>query len=364
MYSYESRPSGVIRDRYSGSKLNEAIRFDIIEHDEFAEEFTLSVDTLEYYDVRLGQNRETNIGLIGEKLEKLQSELNFYNQRVKNSEATDKELKSIHKILYSIPSLLKNNLVAIASNSIFAYKSEPNFKIKMEKLQISKGEISKLLEATYSCDKFLNQQYHFFKAMNNYKINAAVLRFKKASIELEKSFIKLFDDIKSFINQSIKDGEFTKKLQKLKVLKDEKRLLGSTNIEELAKKQKVIVKSLKVKRVHPDDQIYNYLETMIKIIERRKIELHASKTDTALKYDINEENIVQRKLYDYQKLNREFLEQDEELMAFLIGKNIDKSRLLGVFIRMVKNYSSAYEVDGEKFVKYNNREFVEVKRCL
>ena len=360
LYDYGSRPNNIIRDRYSSSKLDEAIRFEIIEYDEFSHELSLTTDTLEYYETKLGHNSQTNIGLVGDKLEKLNEELNFYNQRIKSNESTHKEIKSIYNLLSQLPSLLKHNLRAIAQNSIFAFKSEPNFEIKMQKLKISKDEITKLIDATYACDKFLNQQYNFFKAMNNYKINSAILRFKKESIELEKSFIKLFDDIKNFINQSIKDGEFIKKLQKIKALKDEKRLLNLTNIEEVSQKQKIISKSIKPKKLHPDDQIPYYIETIRKIISSRAIELQDSREDSDLKYDINEVNIVEKKLYNYQLLNKEFLLQSEDLMTFLVSKNIDKSRLLGVFIRMLKNYSSKYEVDSDNFLKYNHREYVEV----
>ena len=92
--------------------------------------------------------------------------------------------------------------------------------------------------------------------------------------------------------------------------------------------------------------------------------MHDSRVDSDLKYDINEVSTVERKLYNYQKLNREFLLQDEDLMTFLVSKNIDESRLLGVFIRMLKNYSGRYEIGSDTFSKYNNREYVEVKRCL
>ena len=365
LYVYESRPNDLIRDSHKTSKLDEAIRFDIIEYDELTEELSLSVDTLEYYEARLGENTQTNIGLVGDKLSKLHKELGFYNQRVKSSESVDKETKVIYNLLTQIPSLLKHNLRAIASNSIFAFKSEANFEIKMEKLKISKDEIAKLIEATYACDEFLKNQYNFFKAMDNYKINSVILRFKRESITLEKAFIKLFDDIKNFINQSIKDGELIKKLQKLKVLKDEKKLMSSTNIEEISQKQRIISKSTKVKKVHPDDQILIYLETIRKIIDLRELELQNSRVDSALKYDINEESkTVERKLYNYQKLNESFLSQDEDLMSFLVHKNIDNERLLGVFIRMLKNYSDKYEVYAKTYVKYNNREYVEVKRCL
>jgi len=364
LYVYESRPSDVIRDSHKASKLDEAIRFDIIEYDTFTEELSLSADTVEYYEVRLGQNTQTNISVVGDKLEKIEKELGFYNQRVKSSEPADREMKVIYQLLSQLPSILKHNLRAIASNSIFAFKSESNFEIKMQKLKISKDEIDKLIEATYACDTFLEQQHYFFKSMDNYKINSAILRFKRESIVLEKAFIKLFDDIKNFINQSIKDGEFIKKLQKLKVLKDDKKLLHATSIEEVSKKQKVISKSAKVKKLHPDDQILDYIATLRKIISAREIELQDKRVDSDLKYDINEVIKVERKLYNYQKLNRAFLEQDKDLMTFLVSKKIDESRLLGVFIRMLKNYSDKYEVESDTFVKYDNREYVEVKRCL
>ena len=247
LYTYESRPNDIIRDSYSSSKLDEAIRFEIIEYDEFSDELFLTADTLEYYEVRLGQNAETNIGLVGDKLAKLNKELGFYNQRVKSAEPADREIKAIAKLISQIPPLLKNNLRAIASNSIFAFKSESNFEIKMQKLKTSKDEIAKLIEATYACDKFLEQQHHFFKAMDNYKINVAILRFKRESIELEKAFIKLFDDIKNFINQSIKDGEFIKKLQKIKALKMIKNFLTPQILKKLHKNKKLSQKVLRLK---------------------------------------------------------------------------------------------------------------------
>ena len=364
LYNFESRPSDAIRETYKNSKLDDAIHFEIIEYDEFNEELSLSSDTEEYYKTRLGQNDETNIGLIDEKLSRLEIQLNFYNKRVKSSESTDKEVKLIYKILSQIPSLLKYNLFAITSSSIFAFKSEPNFEIKMDKLKICQDEISQLIDASQNIDEFLKTQYYFFKAMNNTKISSIILRLKNNSIELEKSFIKLFDDIKNFINQSIKNGEFIKKLQTLKELKDENNLIINTNIQELSKNKLAVSKSVNIRKIHPDDKILDYIDIIRKIIELRKIELNDTKQESVLEYDIDEILTVERKLYNYQKLNKDFLSQDENLILFLLGENIDKKRLLGVFIRMLKNYSSKYEINDEEFIKIDDRKYIEVKRCL
>lgn len=364
LYNYESRPSDVIRDTYKGVKLDDAVHFDIIEYDDFNEEFSLSPDTEEYYRTRLGQNDETNIGLIDDKLIKLKSQLNFYNKRDKNSESTDKELKLIYKILSQIPSLLKYNLFAITSSSIFAFKSEPNFDIKMDKLEICRKEISQLIDSSQNIDTFLKEQYYFFKAMNNPKISSIILRLKNNSIELEKLFIKLFDDIKNFINQSIKDGEYIKKLQILKELKDENKLLEETNIRELAKSKKIIVKNSKIKKINPADKILDYIGTIRNIIDLRKIALIDTQEYESLEYDIDEKVTVERKLYNYQKLHNDFLSQEGDLISFLLSSDIERDRVLGVFIRMIKNYSASYEIDETKYISLDDRKYIEVKRCL
>ena len=364
LYDYESRPSDIIRDTYKNAKLDDAIHFDIIEYDDFNEEFSLSSDTEEYYKTRLGQNDETNIGLIGDKLLKLETQMSYYNKRVKNSEPTDKELKLIYKILAQIPSLLKYNLFAITSSSIFAFKSEVNFDIKMDKLDICQNEISQLIDASQNIDEFLKTQYYFFKSMKSPKISSIVLRLKNNSIELERSFIKLFDDIKNFINQSIKDGAYIKKLQLLKELKDENRLTLETNIEELILKKRVVSKNVKIKKIHPDDKILDYIDTIRKIIESRKIELNDTKQESPLEYDIDEVVRIEKKLYNYQKLHSDFLAQDENLIQFLQGEGIDKDRLLGIFIRMLKNYSLEYEIDDKNFITLDSRKYIKVKRCL
>ena len=364
LYDYDARPSDAIRERYKTSKIDDALYFNIIEYDEFNELFSLSLDTEEYYKTRLGQNDETNIGFIDEKLSKLEVQMHFYNTRVQNAEPVEKELQLIYKILSQIPSLLKYNLYAITSSSIFAFKSEPNFDIKMEKLEICESEIKQLIDASLRIDTFLKTNHQFFKSMKSAKINSIILRLKKNSVELEKSFIKLFDDIKNFINQSIKDGLFIKKLQRLKELKDENRLLSETNIESLAKEKKVVCKATKIKKIHPDDKILDYIDGIRAIIESRKIALNDTIKEERLEYDVDEVVEVERKLYNYQKLHSGFLAQDENLIAYLLSENIDKKRILGVFIRMLKNYSMHYDIDEEKFIQLDARKYIEVKRCL
>lgn len=361
LFNYESRPNNIVRVNYKSAKLDDAIRLEIIEHDNDDDTLSLSSDTEEYYKTRLGQNNETYIGLIGDKIAKLDIQLSNYNIRIRTGESTDKEIKSIYKILSQIPSILKYNLHAISSSSIFAFKNEANFDIKMIKLKLCQEEITELIDASKNIDTMLDQQYTFFKAMGSSKINGTVLKLRHNSAQLEGAFRKLYDDIKNFINQSIKDGKFIKKLQMLKVLRDENRLYQATNIEELSQKKQSIAINIKEKRIHPDDRVHDYIDTIRGIIDSRELEFKSlKKEDTALSYDIAEAIIINKTLYNYQKLNSDFLSQDKDLISFLIHNNIIKERLLGVFIRLLKNNSSKYQINNHKFIKIDEREYIEI----
>ena len=360
LYDYESRPNDILRATNKSAKIDEAVRLEILEYDEFEDELSLSHDTEDYYKTRLGQNSDTYIGLIGEKLEKLRTQLSNYNIRIKNIESTDKEIKNIYKILNQIPSLLKYNLHAIASNSIFAFKNEPNFDIKMLNLQTCQDEIEELINASNSVDSILQEQYNFLKTMRNKKINSVVLKLKHNSAELEGAFRKLYDDIKNYINQSIKDGEFIKKLQRLKEIKDDNRLFRDTNIEELSQVKRPIATNIREKKIHPDDRIHDYIDTIREIIDARELELKNTKEDSPLSDDFSENIEIQKTLYNYPKLNADFLAQEKDLITFLTHIKIEETRLLGVFVRMLKNFSSKYQINYENFITIDDRKYIEI----
>lgn len=361
LYNYETRPNDAMRESYKNAKIDDAIRLDIIEYDSFDDELSLASDTEEYYKTRLGQNSETTISSIDDKLSKLKTELSYYNKRVSSQESTDKEIRSISKILNKIPTLLRYNLYAISSNSIFAFKNEANYEIKMDKLEISKTEIKQLVEASSSVDKFLKEQQNFFKAMNNHRINSLILKINRNTLELEYSFRMLYEEIKKFINKSIKDGEFIKKLQRLRELKKQNLLFEKTDIQEKISQQKSIVTSVKDRKIHPDDRVFDYIDTIQEIITKRKIQLQDTKEQTELSYNIDEIIKIEKTLYNYPKLHEEFLSQDDDLATFLQKSSIDKSKLLGIFIRLLKNYFLKYEIDYENFVKIDERKYVIVK---
>lgn len=360
LYDYESRPSETVRVMYRNAQIDKAIRLDIIEYDSFDDELSLSSDTEEYYKTRLGQNSETSIGIIGEKISKLRRGLKNYDMRVKNLESPDKEIRAIYKILNAIPALLRFNLHAISSSSIFAFKNESNFEIKMSKLELCQTEISELINASKIVDTLLDEQYNFFKSMQDRRINSAVLKLRHNSANIESSFGRLFEDIKNYINQSIKDGEFIKKLQCLKELKDENTLGEKTDIEQLISAKSIIADDVKEKRIHPDDRVHDFIDTINKIIDSREMELKDIKEDKALLFDKNQKIEVQKKLYNYQKLHREFLAQERDLVTFLISNEIDEKRLLGVFIRLLKNYSHKYHINKDCFIAIDKRNYLEV----
>jgi hypothetical protein len=365
LYNHESRPYESFVENYQVARIDEAIQLEIFEHDSFDDELSLSADTEEYYRTRLGQNSETNIGYIDEKLNKLNGLLQIYNIRVKSGEDTFKDIKAIYKLLNQIPSMLRQNLKALSSNSVFTFKNEPNFEIKMINLEICKKEIQQLSDALDNLDRVMDEEWNFFRSMDDVKINFSIRKIKRNSAELEKSFAKLHEDILNFINQSIKDGEFIKHLKKLKQLKDDNILSSNTNIDELVKKKFPIIANVKEKKILPDDKMYAYVEKIQEILKSRETKVINDKVVTAIDYDFTKKSSISKKLYNYPKINCEFLAQDRDLMTFLLEYpiKIEDEKLMGIFVRLLKNYAFEYDIEDsgkEKFIQVDDRAFLKV----
>jgi hypothetical protein len=235
----------------------------------------------------------------------------------------------------------------------------------MMTLEVCKKEIQQLSEALENIDRVMDEQWNFFRSMNDVKINFAIRKIKRSSAELEKSFAKLHEDILNFINQSIQDGKFIKHLKKLKQLKDENTIYDNSNIAELVKNKSSIIENIKEKKILPDDKMYAYVESIQEILKLRQIKVVRDKEATAIDYDFRKENKVSKILYDYPKINREFLAQENDLMTFLLGYpiRIEEEKIMGVFIRLLKNYTLQYEIKDsgkEEFVQVNDRLFLKV----
>jgi hypothetical protein len=364
LFEYETRPNDDIRQGYKNAKIDEALRLEILEYDSYDDVLSLSVDTDEYYRNRLGQNDETNIAVIAEQLQKFKRALHTFNIRVQNSENTDKEVKTIYQILTKIPALLRYNLQAIASNSIFAFKNEPNFDIKMLNLNVCKDEIQELIKASKKVDNLLKRERGFLKSINSIKVYTAVIKMKRNSLNLEGAFRHLFDDIKNYINQSVQDGIFIKKLKKLKELKDNNLLSKNSDIDEVAKKTPSVAKAVKEKRIVPDDQFFLFSDALHEIIKTRQITIVPTRITTPLEYDITSVQAVKKVLYNYPLLHKTFLAQNQQkkldLISFLHTQNIEPKRILGVFVRMIKNYSKHYEIQ-ENSIMIENCNYLDVR---
>lgn len=364
LYTYESRPYESIAKNVLVGKLEDAIRLEIIEHDSFDDELSLSVDTEEYYRTRLGENNETNIGEVRDKLNKLEDLLKVYNIRQRNNENAIKEIKSIYKLLNKIPSIFKHNLQALSSTSVFTFKHELNFEIKMNNLKRCKEEIAQLSNSLKEVDMFIDAEWNFFRDMNNKRINLSIIKIKRNSADLERSFAQLHDEILNFINQSIQDGEFIKHLKKLKQLKSEQLLIKNTNIEMLMESRKKISSKLKENKILPDDKMYIYIEEIQDILKARKNIIVNRQEPTEIDYNIEDKVEVLKKLYNYPKIHQEFLNQDRDLISFLVNYplKIEEEKLMGVFIRLLKNYSLEYKIEEriDEFVQIEDRLFLKV----
>ena len=95
-------------------------------------------------------------------------------------------------------------------------------------------------------------------------------------------------------------------------------------------------------------------------MDARELELKNTKEDSPLSAGFNEEVVIEKTLYNYPKLNSDFLSQEKDLVTFLLQNNIEDERLLGVFVRMLKNFSNKYHINFENFITIDKRQYIEI----
>jgi hypothetical protein len=363
LYRYESRPYNIItKDIKNINKLEEAIKLEIIEYDSFDDKLSLSIDTEEYYRKRLGQYNETNIGEIGDKLKKFQELLKVYDIRQKSNENGFIEIKEIYKLLNKIPYIFRQNFQSISSISIFTFKNESNFEIKMRNLKKCREEINQLSRALEEVDKIIDEESNFLRSMNSRKINFVVSKIKKNSADFERFFAQLYNDIIYFINQSIRDGEFIKHIKKLKKLKLDNTLIENTNIENLLDNKLPIISGVKEHKILADDEVYIYVEQIQASLKERKKAFINNYQISSIDYDITKNVNIPKKLYNYTKIYQDFLKQDKDLISFLSNYSIkiEKEKIMGVFMRLLKYHSYNHVIDNEEFIQIGDRLYLKV----
>lgn len=276
----------------------------------------------DFFEQVLEVNVEINTAFIRESVEVLQNNINYYLEE-KSAARKNSYLRKVKTELKKITKSTWRNVLDLRRNIEDTYKTEPNYKIKLDKLRNydkKAVDIKELIQTTENL--CFEKEKLFFTQATDEELNR-IKRFLRVSfreawhqlIEIEKQAI-------DYINQTRKQSRLIEKLKKIKFLKDRFELKEYSNVNSVIRGHTALL--FEQRTVYPVKLALNDLQQdetrdLVKKAQQKarlkqKIQREPAGDFTAgeLKAEQKEEAFV-----DHEAIKNSFVASGRDLMGFL-----------------------------------------------
>lgn len=160
--------------------ISEKIDYEKIEYFNEVELISLNDDLIElddrlidFFEELLDTSRDIRIGAIDDILEHLIFHISNVKE-IKDYEKTKNDTKKIRRYLKQIPILILKNIIQLSHHIGLVYKTQEDFKSKINALEFHKTRVDKLIVIKQKVEKILLIEHNFF--VNSYDIEILQLQ--------------------------------------------------------------------------------------------------------------------------------------------------------------------------------------------
>lgn len=340
---------------------------EIIDYDEFSGIISLEYQTENYFKFltnTLNSLNDVGIDEIEQKINSIKSNLrdigirNEDSKKQGNGEISDfttlRESKDIQKTLRAFPSIIKKNFIVISEVGLYYYKTEQNIEVKIKRLEECKIQLNELSKALDKIQNFLNKENSILsKILTNKKL----LDFLRQNIiDNRKTFIFTREEITTYLNKTLEDGEFLKKISKLSLILRENQILHKTNIVDVVISSKNITSKYKYQK-KIDFALTNYIDELEKRIKAKKLNIEiVSEVQKLPSFPINKnKNGIEKEIVNVEKLYREYSKNYEtNLIDFLYEKGLSVKKINYLFVVIVNKWFRNLTINKNKVLQKDN----------
>ncbi|QZE14988.1 hypothetical protein K4L44_03940 [Halosquirtibacter laminarini] len=350
-------------DNYDENRVNALIDKGIIQRN--GRYLEIEEQLLSFFEQILDVNEEINISLIHEQITSLRENIDYYL-----SEDTEYQkgryLKIVKTTLRKIGLICSRNIDDLYRNIDSTFKTEPNYKIKIKKLENygkRRDDIKQLIQQT---ETFVTEdELTFFataKDQELIEIKGKLLTDLNVSmhilIEIEKQII-------DFINQVREQNKKIEKIRQIKYLKDQYELENKSDILGVLNKENAILfekrtnTSVKLSLdILQEDSIYQIIKTLSQKDQsktKKKISL-AGAIDPSFFNETEESDLF----IDLEKMKTSFTASGYHLLEFVLQYNYPKQVHFEDIVTYYCQLISLYENDfkfTDRYITHKGVEF-------
>jgi hypothetical protein len=321
---------------------------------------------LQFFEQVLEVNEEINISYIHEHIRQVKENILYYQQE--NSEHRKYlYIKAVKNILRKIGKVTIRNIIDLKRNIENTFKTEPNYKIKITKLENydrKRLDIKNLIEHTERL--IAEEEQIFFKAALDEELKMIIIRLRQQLIESGHNLVEMERQIIEYLNQIKYQSGIIEKIRQIKYLKDQIELKSKTNFIELLSANRDVF--FQPKPAYPlklslDMLQSDFAHEIIRKTARRyrgtsKPVMPMAESISTDYLETQTENEV---FINLEELRNSFLASGNHLFDFIMNyafqREADFEERVTLFCQVVSLYENDLNIT-EKYVNQQNVEFV------
>jgi len=310
---------------------------------------------LQFFEQILEVNEEINTATVHENIRTLKQQINYYLQE-NNSNRKYSYLKAIKTVLRKIGLMTLRNIVDLNRNIENTFKTEPNYKIKIGKLENydqKRKDINTLIGQT---QRLLDgEELIFFKVAPDEEFGRIMTRLRLQLTEAHHNLIETQKQIIDFLNQIKYQNRMLEKIRQIKYLKDQFELKERTDfVEVLGQNNDVFFETHRPGRLKlslgllQEDQAY---ATLLKVSQRRKVGVKELRSlADNISADYLETTAVYEIFIDPEDIRNSFFASGEHLFSFLqkyqYPKEMTFADIVTLYCQLISLYEEEFVMDG------------------
>jgi hypothetical protein len=324
---------------------------------------------LQFFEQILEVNEEINTSFINENLRQVKDEYMLYYLKANSEGERYKYLKLVKTTLRKVGRITIRNILDLNRNIENTFKTEPNYKIKLLKLENHKLKLNAIQQLIEQTEKLiLEDELTFFKTAADEELKLITIQLRLDLTDSRQNLIEARKQIIEYINQIKYQSKFIEKLRQIKYLKDQFEIKAKTNIVELVAKSKATM--FDPKPTYPlklsldgllNEEVRKSIE---KIYERNKPGIKPfTKTAASISSDYLLQEIETEVAVNLDEIKNNFSASGNHLFYFVMNYKFQREvafeERVTIYCQLISMFEDEFEVS-ENFSRHNEIEYAMV----
>lgn len=319
----------------------------------------------EFFELLLEANEEISTASIDENIQLLHQHIDYYLKE-DNLSRKNSYLRSVKSLLRKIGKVTIRNVISLQRRIENTFKTEPNYRIKIAKLEHlddKRADIKQLIDAMD--ELLMYKERLFFQLATDEELGHIVLELRQEMLDSGHSLIRSQQDIINYLNQIKSQVLLVEKIRKVKYLRDQFELQSKSNLKELLMANQSVVLEGRVASLFKISIDFlardEARESILKANRNNRSRKKQKRTGAGIIDPADlQEGTSNETFINLEEVKNGFLASGNQLFGFVMGysfqREVQFEERVTVFCQLVSLYEGEFDIQ-QNFGQYQQIEY-------